>query len=214
MAFDTDKSFLSQEGGKASALTLASKLASSNSQQLPPIRCTCNLTALCVDPALPPGPLTLSTQLRTTSSVQSMLHVGEVLDALLKSTSENQTPVCLVFPPAASLCLFSLLGNTLHQNPAGNTPWSSNTPNGGQRPSVRGCPNKQYRHPAPYYAASKKDREDKVLLCRMLSMQHHHVHTRVISHKRKGEGAWKAGSSQQTLVRLSSRLNPVRTLIF
>lgn len=81
MAFDTDKSFLSQEGGKASAFTLASKLASSNSQQLPPIRCTCNLTALCVDPALPPGPLTLSTQLRTTSSVQSMLHVGEVLDA-------------------------------------------------------------------------------------------------------------------------------------
>lgn len=39
---------------------------------------------LCTDPALPPGTLTLSTELRTTSSVQSMLNVGEVEDTLVK----------------------------------------------------------------------------------------------------------------------------------
>lgn len=47
-----------------------------------------------------------------------------------------------------------------------------------------GCPNKQHLHLAAYYAASKKDKKDKVLLYTMLSMQHYHLCMHVISHKR------------------------------
>lgn len=122
MVFDSDRSFLSQKGRKASAFTLASELKRLELPAPPTHTPHLQPEGLCTDPALPPGTLTLSTELRTTSSVQSMLHAGEVEDTLLKRNLENQTPVCLVFPPAppfGALRLFTLLENTLHQNPTG-----------------------------------------------------------------------------------------------
>lgn len=76
-----------------------------------------------------------------------------------------------------------------------------------------GCPNKQHLHLAAYYAASKKDKKDKVLLYTMLSMQHYHLCMHVISYTAGGRGAWKAALHSKPLCGFPT-VNQVHTLIF
>lgn len=117
-----------------SAFTLASELKLLEPPAPPTHTRQLQSEGLCTDPALSPATLTLSTELRTTSSCNPR-SVWERWDALPKSNLENQTPAwcCLPLGPfACSHCSKTPFIKT----PPANSPWRSNTPNWGQCLSV------------------------------------------------------------------------------